>query len=121
MLRINHRYAPDRSGIEAEDHVREFLAPHLEEGDTVELVDHAPAALPGMSHPLLRALAERSGLEVRAKLGWTDAAFFAEHGIPAVNLGPGEPTLAHTAEERVERSSIEGCYKALSDLLEVGI
>jgi len=121
MVRINHRYAPDRSGAEAEAHVREFLAPFLDGGDTMELVDHSPAAVPGMSHPLLRTLAERNGLEVRAKLGWTDVAFFAEHGVPAVNLGPGEATLAHTADERVERSSVEGCYAALRDLLETGI
>ncbi|MEC9424105.1 MAG: M20/M25/M40 family metallo-hydrolase, partial [Actinomycetota bacterium] len=105
----------------AEAHVRGFLASHLERGDTVELVDHSPAAAPGMSHPLLRTLAERNGLEVRSKLGWTDVAFFAEQGVPAVNLGPGEATLAHTDDERIERSSVEGCYAALRNLLETGV
>ena len=71
MVRINHRYAPDRSGGQAEAHVREFLAPFLDEGDgddggdRVELVDHSPAALPGLSHPLLRAVTDRHQLEVR--------------------------------------------------------
>ncbi len=117
MVRINHRYAPDRTGDEAEAHVRSVLAPYLDDGDEVALVDHSPAALPGMSHPLLQRLATEGGLEVRAKLGWTDVAFFSEHGVPAVNLGPGEPTLAHTADERVERSALESCYQVLRDLL----
>ena len=126
MVRINHRYAPDRSGGQAEAHVREFLAPFLDEGDgddggdRVELVDHSPAALPGLSHPLLRAVTDRHKLEVRAKLGWTDVAFFSEHGVPAVNLGPGEPTLAHTAGERLERAPLESCFMVLRDLLEHG-
>jgi succinyl-diaminopimelate desuccinylase len=124
MVRINHRYAPDRSGAQAEAHVREFLAPFLDEGDDggdrVELVDHSPAALPGLSHPLLRAVTDRHQLEVRAKLGWTDVAFFSEHGVPAVNLGPGEPTLAHTAGERLERTPLESCFMVLRDLLEHG-
>ena len=126
MVRINHRYAPDRSGAQAEAHVREFLAPFLDEGDgedggdRVELVDHSPAALPGLSHPLLRAVTDRHQLEVRAKLGWTDVAFFSEHGVPAVNLGPGEPTLAHTAGERLERTPLESCFMVLRDLLEHG-
>lgn len=121
MVRINYRYAPDRADHDAETHVQDFLAPYLDDGDSLELVDHSPAALPGMSHPLLQALAERNGLDVRAKLGWTDVAFFAEHGVPAVNFGPGEATLAHTTEERIERSAVESCYAALRDLLETGI
>ena len=121
MVRVNHRYAPDRTGDEAEVHVHAVLAPYLEDGDVVVLVDHSPAALPGMSHPLLQRLAADGGLEVRAKLGWTDVAFFSEHGVPAVNLGPGEPTLAHTADERVERASVESCYAVLRDLIENGV
>ena len=115
---INHRVAPDRTLAEAERHVRELLAPVLDDGDDeLLLVAGDPPAHPGLDRPLLESLVSRSGLPVRAKLGWTDVARFSEHGIPAVNLGPGDPTLAHTAEERVTRAKLESVHDALLDLL----
>lgn len=114
---VNHRFAPDRSPAEAEEAVRAALAPALGEGDSIELLDVADAAAPGLSHPLLGALAERNHLTVRAKLGWTDVARFAAAGVPAVNFGPGDPTLAHTREEWVARGPIEATHAALADLL----
>ena len=119
-LTINHRFAPDRSPAEAEAHVREVLAPHLDEGDDVTLGDVAGGAPPGLGHPLLGALVERNGLEVRAKLGWTDVARFAEHGIPAANFGPGDATLAHTADEHLDRAPLVVVHRALLDLITTG-
>jgi succinyl-diaminopimelate desuccinylase len=116
-LTVNHRFAPDRSPEEAEDHVRSLLAGLIEQGDTVELTDVAPAASPGLDDPLLAALIERSGTPVRAKLGWTDAAFFAARGVPASNFGPGDPLLAHTAGERVHKDELVSVHAALQDLL----
>ena len=117
VLEIGHRFAPDRTAAQAEEHVRELLAPALEPDDEVELTDVSPAAAPAVDHPVVRALIERHRLGVRAKLGWTDVARFAERGVPAINLGPGDATLAHTKEERVTRDSIERAFAALDDLL----
>jgi len=116
---VNHRYAPDRTPEEAEAHVRSVLAPALGEHDRVELVDVSPPARPGLNDPLLEALIERNGLEVRAKLGWTDVAFFSGRGVPASNFGPGDPTIAHTAGEYLERQSLESTFEALRDLIRV--
>jgi succinyl-diaminopimelate desuccinylase len=114
---VNHRFAPDRSPADAEEHVREVVAAAIGEGDVIEVVDVAAAAAPGLSHPVLRSLVERNGLEVRAKLGWTDVAFFAARGMPAANFGPGDSELAHTAAESVTRDQIEHVHGALGDLL----
>lgn len=117
---LGHRFAPDRTPEQAETEVRALLAPFLESDDTVELVDASPAAWPAVDHPCIAALIQRHGLGVRAKLGWTDVARFAERGVPAVNLGPGDSTLAHTAEEHVRRESLERTFAALDDLLTAG-
>lgn len=120
IVGLNHRFAPDRTPEEAEASVRDLLAPVLEEGDTIELVDVAPGAAPSLDHPLLLALVERSGLGVRAKLGWTDVARFAARGIPAVNLGAGDSSLAHNKNERVEGDRLDISYRALHDLITAG-
>lgn len=118
-LLLNHRFAPDRDAAAAEAHVLEVIGPHLAEGDTVTVVDVAEGAPPGLEHPLLAALVDQ-GLEVRAKLGWTDVAFFARLGVPAVNLGPGESTLAHTADERVTRDQLDRTWRAVHRLVVEG-
>jgi succinyl-diaminopimelate desuccinylase len=120
IVGLNHRFAPDRTPEEAEASVRDLLAPVLEEGDTIELVDVAPGAAPSLDHPLLLALVERSGLGVRAKLGWTDVARFAARGVPAVNLGAGDSSLAHNKNERVEGDRLDISFRALHDLITAG-
>ncbi|MEZ5165080.1 MAG: succinyl-diaminopimelate desuccinylase [Acidimicrobiales bacterium] len=120
MVRLNHRFAPDRSVEEAEALLRESFGPLLDGGDTVTIVDASPGARPGLDDPLLQALRTRNGLDVRAKLGWTDVAFFSARGVPASNFGPGDPTLAHTADEYVERRWLLDAHAALTDLVTNG-
>src|SRR5690242_3297930 len=96
---VNFRFAPDRSVEQAFEHFREVL-----DGLDVrtEQTDAAAGALPGLGRPAAAKLVEAAGGRVRAKYGWTDVARFAALGIPAVNYGPGDPNLAHRADERVE-------------------
>ncbi len=118
-LVINHRFAPDRTPAQAEAHLRQLVGP-LGEGDELEVTDLSDGAAPALTHPLLAALIERNSLPVRAKLGWTDVARFAAHGIPAANFGPGDATLAHTKDERVSLEPIERSLAALVDLVTRG-
>ena len=118
---IAHRFAPDRSAAEAEAWLRDLVAPFLDDGDTVEVTDVSIAAPPALGQPLLAGLVANHGLEVRAKLGWTDVARFAELGVPAANLGPGDPTLAHTAGEHVTRDSIERCWAIIDAVVTTGV
>ena len=116
VLTVNHRFAPDRTPDEAEAFARGLLA----EADTVEVTDMAPPAAPSLDHPLLAGLVRRVGRPPSGKLGWTDVARFAVHGVPATNFGPGDPKLAHHADERVARDELERAYRVLRSLLEEG-
>jgi succinyl-diaminopimelate desuccinylase len=40
--------------------------------------------------------------------------------VPAVNFGPGDPEIAHTAGEHVTRQSVERCYAVLAEFLGLG-
>ena len=116
-LELNYRFAPDRGLDAAARELEEMLAPCLEDGDSFEVTDSAPAAPPSLGHPFLAALVATSGAGVTGKLGWTDVAFFAERGTPAANFGPGDPELAHMAGEMVTRSSLERARDVLGRLL----
>jgi succinyl-diaminopimelate desuccinylase len=94
LVFVNYRFAPDRSGAEAETHLRELFT-----GFELDVVDLAPGARPGLGHPAAREFVGAVGGTVTAKLGWTDVARFAALGVPAVNFGPGDPLLAHTDHE----------------------
>jgi succinyl-diaminopimelate desuccinylase len=111
---LNHRFAPDRSAAEAEAHVRQVVG----DVDGFEVTDVAPAALPALGHPVLQRVLAATGDVAHAKLGWTDVARFASRGVPATNFGPGDPSVAHSAGERVTRSDLDTVYAVLRKVLE---
>jgi succinyl-diaminopimelate desuccinylase len=106
---VNYRFAPSRSEAEAADHVREVF-----EGFDVTIVDSASGALPGLHLPAAEAFVRDLGLPVAPKFGWTDVAQFTQLGVPAVNFGPGDPSLAHRADERVETAQLASVDEAMS-------
>lgn len=108
VVTVNYRFAPDRSGAEAEAYIRELFT-----GYEVTLTDLADGARPGLDAPLARAFVDAIGSEPKPKYGWTDVARFSALGIPAVNYGPGDPALAHADDERVPVEQIERCEAGL--------
>lgn len=108
VLTVNFRFAPDRSVADAQAHLRELFGDY-----ELSVTDHAAGALPGLTAPAAAELIAAAGGEPVAKLGWTDVARFAELGMPAVNFGPGDPTLAHTQQEHVPIAQIHRCAEVL--------
>jgi succinyl-diaminopimelate desuccinylase len=99
-LNLNHRFAPDRTLVEAQAEVEALVAGRAR----IEWMDLSPAAPPHAAHPLVVALREAGVPAVEPKQAWTDVARFAQLGVPAVNWGPGENAQAH---QRNEWTSIE--------------
>lgn len=154
---ISHRFAPDRTTAQAEQHIKDFVAGAFAAGageatkapasntgeevsnpsarndgssDTpefkIEILDTAPACPPSLNHPLLQSLVAAvastpdlpdTTTPVRAKLGWTDVAFFGEQNIPAANFGPGNPLLAHAPNEQISAPSLHHNYETLAAVL----
>lgn len=118
-LTVNFRFAPDRTAGEAEAVVRQLLAESFDpaSGDELAIVDVASGAPPSLGAPVLARLVAETRRPARAKVGWTDVATLAGLGIPATNYGPGDPLLAHTADEHVSRAELDEVRGVLAGLL----
>ncbi|MDP4013017.1 MAG: succinyl-diaminopimelate desuccinylase [Candidatus Nanopelagicales bacterium] len=104
LVTVNYRYAPVMTSDEAISHVRDVFT-----GFSVEVLDHAPGALPGLDQAAAREFLAAVGGSLRPKFGWTDVARFAALGIPAVNFGPGDPSVAHSPDESVALDQLRYC------------
>ena len=110
-LTVNYRYAPTTSASEAEAHVRSLFPDY-----DVEIVDNTAGAMPGLER--LTDLVALCGGRVAPKFGWTDVARFSAMGVPAVNMGPGDPSLAHARNEHVPVSQLVTCRDTVVAWLE---
>jgi succinyl-diaminopimelate desuccinylase len=104
VVTVNYRFAPDRSAEQAADYVRELFSAWQ-----VTITDVASGARPGLHSPAAASFAAAMGGTPRAKLGWTDVARFDLLGVPAVNFGPGDPSLAHSRGEHVPLAAVADC------------
>ena len=109
VVTVNHRFAPSLSAEQASQRVREMFAEY-----EVTIVDVVGGALPGLTARGVQDLLAVAGTAPRPKFGWTDVARFAELGIPALNMGPGDPNLAHTREEHVDLAQLHSVSDALA-------
>jgi succinyl-diaminopimelate desuccinylase len=107
-ITINFRFAPDRSVDEAIGYVSEFC-----DGYDVEIVDAAPGARPGVDSALAKDFVSFVGHAPAPKYGWTDVSRLSAAGIPSVNFGPGDPSLAHSPDESVPLSQLESAHDIL--------
>lgn len=111
-IEINYRYAPSVTADQAQARMQELFADF-----NLEVLDNAHGALPGLDNPALKELVDLVDGNVAPKFGWTDVARFAALGIPAVNLGPGDPNLAHARDEHVSVDDLTRCQSVITKWL----
>ena len=110
VLNVNHRFAPNVTLDAATEHVRSLVGDRAH----VDIVDRSPAAPPGASHPLVKALIASGARGVEPKQAWTDVARFAARGLAAVNFGPGENAQAHQKNESTSLALVHEGYAIVS-------
>ena len=108
VVEVNYRFAPSRTEANAAAIVT-ALFPEFD----VVVTDSASGARPGADSDLAQEFIAAVGGEIAPKFGWTDVARFMALGIPAVNFGPGDPSLAHADNERVSVADIVACETGL--------
>lgn len=104
-----------RAGVRGTARLAEFQASSYT-GHIFHGVEYYPAWVIPEDHPLTQALvrAVETATGARPAVGrWdfcTDGAYtMGQAGIPTVGLGPGDPTLAHQADEHIR---LADCYAA---------
>jgi succinyl-diaminopimelate desuccinylase len=109
---VNLRYAPGTPPAQAEALLHALCDPHGE----LRIDGHAPSG--AVAHgPLVDRLIAAGGLEVAPKQAWTPVAEFAAAGVPAVNLGPGDPAFAHRRDEQVAVGALVRSHAILEAFL----
>ncbi len=111
---INHRYIPSTSPEAAEKYIRELCC----DADEITIPSNSPGAMPAFDHPLV-AFAKEKGRVIEPKVAWTDVARFYELGVPAINCGPGDPTMCHRADEYITIDKLTEAYTFLKDFLKI--
>lgn len=114
VVSVNFRFAPDRDEAAAEAHVRDVFA-----GFDLTVADSAPGARPGLDRPAAASFVAAIGKPPAPKFGWTDVSLFSAIGVPAVNYGPGDPSVAHARDERVEVAQLVECEQRMSAWLHI--
>lgn len=109
VVTVNYRFAPSLSPEQARAHV----AAVFHDFD-VRVIDVAAGAMPGLSRPAAAEFVAMTGQVPRPKFGWTDVARFTALEVPAVNFGPGNPSLAHAREEYVPVTQIREVAAVMS-------
>lgn len=115
-INVNHRFPPGRG----RDHVKHVFDGLLEDAGgraRYKIADFAPSGSVALEHPLLQSFVS-DGLVVRPKQAWTDVARFAQHGVAAVNFGPGLTSQAHQQSEYTELPLLLESYERLGAFLE---
>ena len=115
ILNVNYRFSPDRNSEE----VINELSSMIHNIGTLEIADLANPAKPCTKNSILEAFSKRYHIPFKPKQAWTDVSQLTAYGIDAVNFGPGQPEMAHTINESIQKSTLLQSFDWLFEFLQV--
>jgi acetylornithine deacetylase len=80
------------------------------------VVSTPPLQVP-RDHPLVRLVEDAAGRKATIATYGTEGPYYADAGIPAVILGPGDIGVAHTPNEHIEVREAERALSIYSELI----
>jgi len=113
ILNINFRFSPEMTNDDAQNFINNMFS----EFGEIEITSSSEGAMPNMENSNIKNFISSTGLSPNPKQAWTDIARFYSHGIASVNFGPGDPLLAHTADEHVSKKQLLESYELLMNFL----
>ena len=113
MLNINFRFSPEMTNDDAQNFINNMFS----EFGEIEITSSSEGAMPNIENSNIKNFISSTGLSPNPKQAWTDIARFYSHGIASVNFGPGDPLLAHTADEHVSKKQLLESYELLMNFL----
>lgn len=122
QIRVDRRVLPGEALAEVVNSLGQYLGAQglAEQAEVEEILRDAPMEVPDDS-PWVQAVLAAAGSVVPTATGavhyGTDASKFAEVGIPAVVLGPGDIAQAHTANEWVDLDQVHAAREIYARVL----
>ena len=113
ILNINFRFSPEMTNDDAQNFINNMFS----EFGVIEITSSSEGAMPNIENSNIKNFISSTGLSPNPKQAWTDIARFYSHGIASVNFGPGDPLLAHTADEHVSKKQLLESYELLMNFL----
>jgi succinyl-diaminopimelate desuccinylase len=114
VINLNARSAPGTTPAELREKIKQLVG---EDGE-INFIDEFPSGLPpAPDNQLFKQFEATFNLPKFAKQAYTDVGLFAEHGIQALNFGPGLTAQAHQRGEFVPIENMLKCHKIYEKFL----
>jgi len=112
-LNLNFRYSPELNRVSASKIIENLFSKYA----NIIVTNCSDGAMPNLNSEEIKIFVDVVNKLTTPKQAWTDIARFYEMNIPSVNFGPGDPLLAHSADEHISKRQLLESYELVDKYL----